>query len=38
MESLRERDKVIGSDCTLDTFKVIQYDKTFRWVYCIKEG
>lgn len=32
------REKVTGSDCTLDTFKVTQYDRTFPRVYYSKEG
>lgn len=32
------REKVTGSDSTLDTFKVTQCDKTFPKVYCSKEG
>lgn len=27
-----------GSDCTLDTFKVTQYNKTFPWVHYCKGG
>ena len=34
-ESMRE--KVTGSDSTLDTFKVTQYDRTFPRVYYCKE-